>query len=378
MFFLSLLLGISLSQEWSIQWNYFKKNYNKTYETESEEMKRFEIFVNNSLTANLWNQEHKSQVFGVTKFSDLTHEEFSSQILGGYTRNTNPTLAKCDHTCYSCDRFPEHVHVPHTLDWVSLGAVNPIRNQGHCGSCWAFSTIAALESAWFMKTGYLPKLSEEELVECAREVNYGCAGGEMQRTMKWLLERMNGSISDRRLYPYTSGHGRSGFCKWNIVHLSSAAQICDACYVSFNDDEDEAGMRKALAQYGVLSIGMNADHLAHYTGGILHPHECIPILNHAVSIVGFGRDETSGMQYWKVKNSWGPDWGESGYFRIKMGSNVCGVANDVSVAHSFGCGPTVVPTLSPSSSETSSPTTSTAPTLIKPLNSRYSAREVER
>lgn len=329
--FLALFVLACFSmRDWGKDWSEFKEKYNKNYELlgNGEESRRFEIFVNNTLEADRMNAEEGSNVYGITKFSDLTYAEMRKYHMGYKPNNRLKSLKQCQTgICPACRQFPNVQDVPASIDWDALGVVEPIKDQAQCGSCWTFSTVATMECAWYMGGNGMQSGSEEELVQCAKSAGDGCNGGEMTSALEWVID--NGGDDSESDYPYTSGTGTTGKCnkkksKKNVIVLS------DACVVS-TDASGEAGMVNFAAQIGTLAIAVNAGKFQTYNKGILNPKWCSPRrLDHGVAIVGYG--EENGTPYWKIRNSWGEDWGEDGYIRVARGSNVCGVAMDVSAA----------------------------------------------
>lgn len=251
---------------------------------------------------------------------------------------------------------------PGSIDWVAKGAVTPVKNQKHCGSCWAFSTTGSVEGAYYVASRKLVSLSEEELVQCDHSGDKGCKGGSMDNSFEFI--KNSGGICSESSYPYTSGAGTRGTCKKGCSAAVTLAGFTDVP----SGDEDE--LKKAVAQQPV-SVAIEADQKAFqlYNGGVLDSAECGKKLDHGVLLVGYGTD--GGKDYWKVKNSWGAFWGEQGYVRIARGKNMCGIANMASyptgakaVAPSPSPGPTPSPTptpLPPTPSPTPSPTPTPSP-----------------
>jgi hypothetical protein len=203
------------------------------------------------------------------------------------------------------------------VDWVAKGAVTPVKNQQQCGSCWAFSTTGSVEGAYFIAKGNLKSLSEEELVECDHNGDNGCKGGLMDNAFQWIKE--NGGLCSEGDYKYTSGTGVTGTCKKtcsSVVTLSGHQDV---------PSKDEDALKAAVAKQPV-SVAIEADQSVFqlYKGGVLENISCGTKLDHGVLIVGYGTD--GGKDYWKVKNSWGPSWGEEGYIRLARGKNMCGIA----------------------------------------------------
>jgi len=174
-----------------------------------------------------------------------------------------------------------------------------------------------LESAGFVSTGKLVSLSEQQVVDCDKDENQGCQGGWPYKTFKWM-EKGNGLTLEEQ-YPY---RGSDGFCATGVL---TATVITGYSTIA----QDETQIKAALNTYGPLSVALNASPLQSYKSGIFDSN-CTGQSNHAVVIVGYGSE--NGQQYWKVRNSWGESWGESGYFRIAWGSDKCNIADDVSTA----------------------------------------------
>jgi len=254
---------------------------------------------------NLLNKIDKTATYGVTKFADLTAEEFGQKYLGH---------VPADHA--GLPTYTAHnVGAPASYDWTEEeGYVSPIQDQGSCGSCWAFATTAAFESARVVAGNTLIKLSEQDLVDCD-ESNNACDGGNL--TLAEIYLKRTGIVTEE-LYPY-AGVTQDCGVKDTWTHYTASG------YGIIDGGEDD--MVDALVEYGPLAIAINANPAQFYTGGILDPSVCSASnLNHGVVIVGYGEED--GTAYWKIRNSWGTSWGEDGYFRMKRGDNTCGVAND--------------------------------------------------
>jgi len=208
------------------------------------------------------------------------------------------------------------------FSWVAKGGVNPVQDQGQCGSCWAFSSIANIEGVHFHESGTLLKLSESELVDCMDSDN-GCNGGLPSYTDDELKERHMG-LELESAYSYRPEDGR---CQYD----ASQGQVFVLEYGVLQQGHEEM-MAQVLVTYGPLSVGVNADPLMHYHSGVLNPateEDCDPSgIDHAVTVTGYGSDD--GVPFWEVRNSWGPGWALQGYFHIVRGKNACGISNLVS------------------------------------------------
>ncbi|KAF7233891.1 hypothetical protein EG68_12565 [Paragonimus skrjabini miyazakii] len=288
----------------------FKRDYGKRYTNDDDE-KRFAIFKDNLVRAqNYQLQEQGTAKYGVTQFSDLTPEEFAAKFLSS-----------------RMDGQVERVQLnnlksaPESFDWREKGAVTPVENQGKCGSCWAFSVAGTVEGQWFLKTGQLVSLSKQQLVDCDVK-DSGCRGGYPPMTYGEII-RMGG-LEAQKDYPYV---GREQTCQLDRSKL--LARI-DAYIILEANEEKQAAW---LAEHGPTSAGLNAFYLQFYQHGISHPSksQCEPDwLNHGVVSVGYGTE--NGIPYWIIKNSWGAEWGESGYFRLYRGDGTCGIERVVSSA----------------------------------------------
>ncbi|GFO41743.1 cathepsin [Plakobranchus ocellatus] len=212
---------------------------------------------------------------------------------------------------------------PDEVDWTTKGYVTPIKNQGQCGSCWAFSATGSLEGQTFRKYGRLTSLSEQNLVDCSsKQGNHGCEGGLMDNAFTYIKE--NGGIDTESSYPYV---GRDGKCRF------SASDIGANCtgYVDVKS-KDESALQTAVANVGPISVAIDANHITFqlYEGGVYHNFLCSQTnLDHGVLAVGYGTHE--GKDYWLVKNSWGTTWGLKGYIMMSRNrSNNCGIATQAS------------------------------------------------
>jgi C1A family cysteine protease len=270
-----------------------------------------ENFIENDKFIEAHNSANNSFIVGHNQFSHMGRDEWSDYIRSGLSRPTNPLSSEI-HT------GPEDTStLPASVDWTTQGAVTPVKDQGNCGSCWSFSTTGALEGASFIKNGKLISLSEQNFVDCDNRQNggsdLGCNGGLMDDAFTWASK--NGGVCTEASYPYTSGTtGKSGTCK-----QSSCSKVSTSAPKSYTDvqkNSDSALMSAIVKQ--PVSVAIEADQQAFqmYQSGVFTA-ACGTNLDHGVLAVGYGT--LNGLDYYKVKNSWGTSWGMSGYILLERG-----------------------------------------------------------
>ncbi|XP_030372115.1 cathepsin L1-like [Scaptodrosophila lebanonensis] len=300
------------------EWKSFKFEHKKSYWDETEELRRLKIFQKNRLIIAehnaRWAAGKETYEMGINKFSDMTSEEFNRNILG-YMNVTDPDENILDTITYIP---PTHLTIPNEIDWRRSGAVTPVKFQGyHCGSCYAFSVTGALEGQHFRKTGQLVSLSEQNIVDCSRGYgNSGCQSGYSDRAFQYIKD--NGGIDTEDSYPYEAKLRTCRFRRNSVgATLYSYVRVLDG---------SEMYLAYAVATVGPVSVGVDAHTgLQHYKGGIFYNPYCTNNRNHAVLAVGYGSDRYFG-DYWLIKNSWGQQWGEEGYFRlVRNRNNHCGI-----------------------------------------------------
>jgi C1A family cysteine protease len=294
-----------------IQFQKFLNKYNKKYNTVEEYLLRYDVFKKN---LNKFRQNKASYKMGINQFTDLTPTEFRKK----YLNLDMKLLNKINYKKVSANSNG----APDSWNWIDQGVLGPIKDQGYCGSCWAFSTMGNIEALNTMKTKEYIALSEQQLVDCDTEVDMGCDGGLMEYAFQYLID--NGCMSQED-YPYV---GYDDTCKYDkdkvVVRIKDWKML---------ETQDEGEIKEFLYDNGPLAIAINADPFQYYTEGIIDEDEwsCDPEgLNHGVVLVGYGSE--NGVDFWIIRNSWGDYWGEQGYCRVARGKGTCGVNTYVTTA----------------------------------------------
>jgi len=288
-------------------------------------------------------------VYGVTEFSDMSNEEFRRAYLRPDINDKIKTRERHHNHIPHPDSHHHHHHhegdevdvidvaentvmrrrkrralsftgsLPDKVDWRTKGAVTPILHQKSCGACWAFSTVATVESMKAIQTGKLEALSVQYVIDCATNGNMGCNGGDTCGALSWMQDQK--LIPPASQYPLTLEEGK---CK--LKQSKSGVQIspnytCDS-YVGA-----EENLLSVLAHHGPVAAAVDATNWQYYVGGVIQ-WNCDSNNNHAVQIVGY--DKTATPPHYIVRNSWGTDFGDNGFLYIAIGSDLCGITKEVS------------------------------------------------
>ena len=298
------------SEEITSSWVQWKQQYNKSYGTESNESFRLQNFAQNYAEIKAVNSNPDfTWTAGLNQFSDLSKKEFTSTYTGHKDlnlRSKKPISLKSQ-------------SVSTSRDWVADGAVTPVKDQGACGSCWAFSATGAMEGLYYKLHNELKSFSEQFFLNCDKNFpDMGCNGGNSAITMMWT--ETNGIITEDRM-PYTATV--ASYCYWN--KYTSDFFNHDMLDVPADDNEEMV----AAIDRQPISIAVAAEKFMHYQSGIFNDWSCGRKLTHSPLAVGYGQE--NGNMFYKVKNSWNSTWGEAGYIRFarRTGKSVgmCGLTS---------------------------------------------------
>lgn len=307
-FFIAILTVATLASakytdEEKEMWQEFKLEHGKMFLSPGKEKARMDTFLNNAKEVKRHNKAFaKGEVLyekGIHEHSDMSEEEFLNRFTG-YKMEAE------DRTVDPSEVITLRGTPPASVNWTEImGPGWGYRYQAMCGSCWAFSTGAALETAYFKKHGVLIDVSEQQMIDCTYGTYGGCAGGSMPKAMRFIGE--NGGLSLEEDYPYVRV---SGPCRMaevpQVVFLNSTK-----AFVKLGDNDDN--IKNALNDVGAVSVCIDATGWGGYRTGIISGAPLTNECGHAVAIVGYGTDDATGIPYWIVKNSWGRSWGQGGY-----------------------------------------------------------------
>ena len=281
-------------QEAFQQW---KAKHGKVYANPSEHNFRLKVFFQNFLRVKAESLTAVNYKVALNFFSDLTKEEFLTKYTGVVFDSTERTPSV---------HPPSFQQPPPSVDWVKAGYVNAIKNQGQCGSCWAFSVINTVETTYAITKGQsqLYNLSEQQLVDCAGPYGpQGCNGGWMNDAINYVIAKGSEQGSD---YPYKAVQGTCMYDPSKVkVKISGLFTVKPQSYNDVLQAAAKTSVTLAADAYGFMN----------YQSGVFDGN-CGTQMNHAINIVGYGVDSASGKKYWLMRNSWGPSWGENGYFKM--------------------------------------------------------------
>ena len=295
------------------------QEHGKEYPDEITELRRHTIWQANKKYVDMHNAHLADRLgftVGMNEYADMDGAEFS-KMFNGYISGRKSA---------STNRFlflSTGGDVPTSVDWRTKGYVTGIKNQGQCGSCWAFSATGSLEGQHFKATGKLVSLSEQNLVDCSgAEGNEGCNGGLMDDAFEYVMK--NGGIDTEASYPYVA---RDETCRYNPANSGAT----ERSYIDVAHENEDA-LTQAIATVGPISVAIDASHQSFqlYHNGVYYEPDCSETaLDHGVLAVGYGTD--SGSDMYIVKNSWGTSWGMQGYIYMSRNhNNNCGIATEAS------------------------------------------------
>lgn len=303
-------------------WEKYKEFHGKEY-SGLVDLQRKKIYLTNSQKILQHNQKYAEGLvtfeMEMNHFGDVAPKEFRA-MMNGFKPNFNESKASQGAVFLTAN----FAVAPAEVDWRKHGYVTPVKNQGQCGSCWAFSATGSLEGQHFRKTGKLVSLSEQNLVDCSGKFgNEGCNGGLMDQAFDYV--KANGGLDSEDAYPYEGADKKCRFKKDGVG-------ATDEGHVDVLPAGDETKLKEAIATVGPVSVAIDASHesFQFYAKGIYDEKECSAVdLDHGVLAVGYGTD--NGADYWLVKNSWGEEWGDTGYIKMARNKkNQCGLATSAS------------------------------------------------
>jgi cathepsin L len=288
----------------------------KSYSNE-EFIFRWNVWRENQQFIDEHNRSNKTFFLAMNQFGDLTNAEFN-KIYKGLAFDYSTHAAKK----IVAEKVAPALNLPADFDWRQKGAVTHVKNQGQCGSCWSFSTTGSTEGANFLKTGRLNSLSEQNLIDCSGSYgNNGCNGGLMDYAFEYIIN--NKGIDTEASYPYQTAQYT---CQYNPANSGGSL----TSYTDVSSGDENALLNAVATEPTSVAIDASHNSFQFYSGGVYYESACSSTqLDHGVLAVGWGTE--NGQDYWLVKNSWGADWGLSGYIKMARNrNNNCGIATSAS------------------------------------------------
>lgn len=326
------ILAAALEESEHTEFFAWTEHHSKTYQTEEETKLRLEIWKNNDAFIRAHNNKDPppSYTLGHNHFSDLTLDEYQEyNRLGSYSPGlVTPVRTRSYDSVSTATKLRKNRQlqdVPDSIDWVEKGAIVPVKNQGMCGSCWAFSAIVAIEGAHYLDTRNLTSLSEQELVDCDH-LDMGCSGGLMDNA--FLFDENSTGICSEEDYPYAM-HRR--WLRGCGSEKGECVPVEHTRVSSFVDVENTVDAFLAAISKQPVSVAIEADlqSFQFYESGVYDDPVCGDALDHGVAAVGYGTSD-DGIDYFKVRNSWGKGWGDEGYILMSRSTEIhvngtCGI-----------------------------------------------------
>lgn len=292
---------ISIFTEWS-------KKHGKVYASIEAEAKAKQTFFRNDALIRRHNAMNTTFDLGHNKFSDMSLEEFSKVYLA---KKRSPII----NSVYATPE--ENILLPYAKNWLKEGVIGDVKDQGRCGSCWAFSAVASVEAAYAIRYNSSIVLSEEQLVDCD-VVDNGCDGGLMANAFRWIEQN---PLCTSTEYPYVSGSILSPTC-----NTSCRPKVSLVSYERVEPLNEWALKYRVYKQPVSVAVDAMSTAFQFYKSGVVDTDTCGTQLDHGVAIIGYGNG--FGKDYWIVRNSWGEGWGDEGYIKIARGKNMCGIEEE--------------------------------------------------
>ncbi|KAM5170781.1 cathepsin L-like proteinase isoform 1-T2 [Mantella aurantiaca] len=314
----AVIISVSCSHFLDQEWEAWKTKHEKQYVTSDDETFRRKAWEATWHKVQKHNQNYEQHLtkyrMGMNKFADMTPKEFSSRSCLSPKKKRGIMQPNFPVQAYS-----EHLDIPESVDWRESKCITHVKNQGLCGSCWAFATVGVVEARNCLKTGELVELSEQQLVDCDSN-NDACCGGDPAQAMDYVTHH---GIMKAKDYEYADKQAK---CSYKSE--KSLAFNVSKYYNMFG----EANMASSVALDGPIAVAVGAsDDFSLYEDGIFSG-ECNDVINHAVIVVGYGteydEEEKENVDYWIVRNSWGDDWGENGYMKMERDINLCDIGTE--------------------------------------------------
>jgi len=305
-----LLIALVFSELAHEQFFNFMQTHNKKYKSDEEFVTRFNIFRQNLKKIAEKNAKYGATTqFAVNKFADLTPAEFKNLFLMENLPPYEPNAEVLTALNFTA---------PDKFDWRTKGVCTSIKDQGQCGSCWAFSATENIESVNSIAGKGLPILGAQQMVDCDKTC-YGCGGGWPYLAFQYVTQA--GGQDTEASYKYTA---RDGTCKFNKNTIG--AKINN--YRSISKDEKQ--IQELLTTVSPFSVCVDASEWSFYSGGVVTHDQCGRSVDHCVQLIGY--DATAKPPYWIARNSWGSSWGVSGLIYLEMFHDTCLIADYVTSA----------------------------------------------